>query len=274
DDPESVAPAAAEGTLAASAARLARDLMEAMGASSERVAKALEQVADAVKRVRDALGALLGAGGAPEPVEELLERVGAVITNVAEALGTLLGARGPPGPDGNLLEQVGAVVADLARGMGDALGSLLPGGSEAPGPAGYRAGYHAVLPLAFYGLPEPSARLLEQGVGAAKAELARMAGGAHRASGPAHPADSPVAPPAAPLPETPSLPLPIAPGGAAAASASLLGASGSPSGDPQLPFAVLVLFSVALLQGGKLVCRQREPLRPASALRPAAERPG
>jgi hypothetical protein len=270
DDPESVTPAAAEETLAASAARLARDLMEAMGASSERVAKVLERVADAVKRVRDALGALLGAGGAPEPVEELLKRVGAVIADVAEALGTLLGARGPPGPDGNLLEQVGAVVADVGRGMGHALGSLLPAGSEAPGPAGYRA----VLPLAFYGLPERSARLLEQGVGAAKAELARMAGGTQRAGGLAHPADNPVAPPASPLPETPSLPVPIAPGGAAAASASLLGASGSPYGDPQLPFAVLVVFSLALLQGGKLVCRQREPLRPASALRPAAERPG
>ena len=265
-----MAPAAAERTLAASAARLARDLMEAMGASSERVAKALEQVADAVKRVRDALGALLGVGGAPEPVEKLLERVGAVVANVAQALGTLLGARGPPGPDGKLLEQVGAVVAALARAMGDALGSLLPRGSEAAGPAGYRA----VLPLAFYGMPERSARLLEQSVGAAKAELARMAGGAHRAGGPAHPADNPVAPPASPLPETPSLPVPIAPGGAVAASASLLGASGSPSGDPQLPFAVLALFSVALLQGGKLVCRQRESLRLISALRPAVERPG
>jgi len=41
-----------------------------------------------------------------------------------------------------------------------------------------------------------------------------------------------------------------------------------------LPFAVLALFSVALLQGGKLVGRQRESLRLISALRPAVERPG
>jgi len=196
--------------------------------------------------------------------------VGAVVADVTQALGTLLGARGPPGPDGELLERVGAVAADLARAMGDAIGTLLGGGSEAPGPAGYRA----VLPLASYGLPERSAEMLEQGVVAAKAELARMAGGAHRASGPAHPADNPIAPPASPLPETPSLPIPIAPGGAAAASASLLGASGASSGDPQLPFAVLVMFSLALLQGGKLVCRQLDPLRPRSALQPAVERPG
>ncbi|HEX2181264.1 MAG TPA: hypothetical protein VHH10_03195, partial [Rubrobacteraceae bacterium] len=58
------------------------------------------------------------------------------------------------------------------------------------------------------------------------------------------------------------------------ASASYFGASGSSSGDQQLPFAVLVVLSVALLQGGKLVCQRCEPLRPRSALQPAVERPG
>jgi hypothetical protein len=121
--------------------------------------------------------------------------------------------------------------------------------------------------------------MLEQGVGAAKAALSRAEKDAPRVGGPAHAEDNPIAPPAsplpeAPLPETPSLPIPIAPGGAAAASASLLGASGASSGDPQLPFAVLVMFSLALLQGGKLVCRQLDPLRPRSALQPAVERPG
>jgi hypothetical protein len=266
DDPGPAAPPAGSEGIAASVARLAHDLIEA---SSERVA-------DVVKRVRDALGALLGAGGAPKPLKELLERVGAAVADVAQALDALLGTRGPPGSDGQLLERVGAVVAGLAQTLGETLGALLPGASDAPRPAGYPA----VLPLAFYGLPERATELLERTVGTAMAEAAQATEGALRAGGgSAHPADNPVSTPAsplpeAPLPETPSLPVPIAPSGAAPASASYFGASGSSSYASQLPFAILALLSVALLQGGKRVCLQREPLRPRSALQPAAERPG
>jgi hypothetical protein len=112
------------------------------------------------------------------------------------------------------------------------------------------------------------------------AELAKATEDALRAGGSAYPADksvtSPAAPllPEAPLPETPSLPVPIAPGGVAPTSSSYFGASGSSSDALQLPFAILVLISGALLQGGKLVCQRREPLRPHSALQLAAERPG
>jgi hypothetical protein len=270
DDPSSAAPATAVESLAATIAGLVDDMMEA---SSERMA-------DVVKRVRDALGGLLGAAGAPKPFEELLERVGAVVADVAKALDALLGARGPPGPDGELLKQIGAVVANVAQtlteALGEALGALLPGGNDAPGPDGYRV----VLPLGFYGLPERTAELLERTVGSAMAELAQATEGVLRAGGStAHPADNPLTPPAspppnAPLPEMPSLPVPIAPGGPAPASASYFGASGSSSDASQLPFAVLVVLSVALLRGGKLVCQQREPLRPRSALRLATERPG
>jgi hypothetical protein len=101
-----------------------------------------------------------------------------------------------------------------------------------------------------------------------------------RAGGSAHPTDKSVASPAAPLlpeaplPETPSLPVPIAPGGGAPASSSYFGTSMSSATALQLPFAILVLISGALLQGGKFVCQRREPLRPHSALQLAAERPG
>jgi hypothetical protein len=259
DDPGPAASADSE-SVAAIIARLAHDLMEA---SSDRVA-------DVVKRVRDALGALLGAGGAPKPVKELLERIGAVVANVAQALDTLLGARGPPGPDGELLERIGAVVANVAQALGEALGEVLLGGSDAPDPATY-----PLAPtLAFYGPPERATELFVQTAGTAIAKVAQATGGALRAGGLAHPTDNPVAPPASPAPEAPLLPVPIAPSGPAPASASYFGASGSSAEALQLPFAILVLFSVALLQGGKRVCERREPLRPHSALRLAAERPG
>jgi hypothetical protein len=160
--------------------------------------------------------------------------------------------------------------------MGAALGALLPGASEPTGPATYGV----VLPLAFYGLPERTTELLERTVGTPIPRVAQATEDALRVGSSAHPTDKPVASPAAPLlpeaplPETPSLPVPIAPGGGAPTSSSYFGASGSSSDALQLPFAILVVFSVALLQGGKLVCERREPLRPHSALQLAAERPG
>jgi hypothetical protein len=200
-----------------------------------------------------------------------------VVADVAQALNTLLGARGPPGPDGKLLEQVGAVVADVAQAMSEALGTLLPpSGSEPTG----LATYGVVLPLAVYGLPERTTELLEQTVGTTMPRVAQATEDALRAGGSPHPTHKPVASPAAPLlpeaplPETPSLPVPSAPSGPAPASSSYFGTSMSSANALQLPFAILVVFSVALLQGGKLVCERREPLRPHSALQLVAERPG
>jgi hypothetical protein len=284
DDPGPAAPSDAEETLAATVAQLAKDFMEAsserVGDVAERLANVAERVADVVQRVRDVLGGLLSADGASNPVKDLLERVGNVVADVAQALSTLLGARGPPGPDGKLLERVGAVVADVAQAMskalGEALGTLLPGASEPTGPATYGV----VLPLAFNGLPERTTELLEQTVGTAMPRVAQATEDALRAGGSAHPTDKSVASPAAPLlpeaplPETPSLPVPIAPGGGAPASSSYFGTSMSSATALQLPFAILVLISGALLQGGKFVCQRREPLRPHSALQLAAERPG
>jgi hypothetical protein len=266
DDPGSAVPTDAEETLAASVAQLAKDLMEA---SSERVADVVERVADVAKQVRDVLGTLLDADGASNPVKELLERVGTVVANIAQALGSLLGGDGTPGSEDKLLERVGAVVANIAQALDDALGMLLPGGGFAPGPAS-----NPVTPsLAFYGLPERATEQFEQ-AGIAVANLAQATGGALGAGGSPRPTDKSFAPPVAPPPDAPSLPVPIAPGGPAPTSSSYFGASGSSANALQLPFAILVLISVALLQGGKLVCQRREPLRPHSALQLAAERPG
>jgi hypothetical protein len=265
DDPGPAAPTDAE-TLAASVAQLAKDVMEA---SSERVADVVERVADVVKQVRDVLGTLLDADGASNPVKELLERIGTVVANITQALGSLLGGHGATGPDDELLERVGAVVANTAQALGDALGALLPGGGYAPDPASTPV----APPLAFYGLPERGPELFEQ-AGTAVANLAQETGGALGAGGSPHPTDKSFAPPVAPPSDAPSLPVPIAPGGPTPASSSYFGASGSSANALQLPFAILVLFSVSLLQGGKLVRQRREPLRPHSVLQLAAERPG
>jgi len=240
DDPEPAAPADAQDTLAASVALLAHDVMEA---SSERVADAVERVAEVVKEVGDMLGALLDADDAPNPVRELLEDVGNVVANIAQALD-------------------------------DALGALLPGGSDAPDPASNLL----APPLAFYGLPERATKWFEQ-AGTEMTNLARAPGGVLRADAGHNPIDKPSAPPppappVSPPPGVPPPPVPVAPGGPAPASSSYFGASGSSAGTLELPFAILVLLSGALLQGGKRVCQRREPPRPHSALRLVGERPG
>lgn len=269
DAPGAAPPTDAE-TVAASVARLVHDLMEA---SSERVAAAVDR---AVGRIGDMLGALLGDDAAPKPVKDLLEQVGVVVADIAQALVTQLTAGpGTPGPDDKLLERVGAVVGDLTRTLGDALGgalSTLPkDGHETSVPASNPV----IQPLAFYGLPERATEQLFEQAGSAMAHLAQETRGALRNAGSAPlTEDRPFVPPVAPPPDAPSLPLPISPVGTAPASSSYLGASASSADALQLPFAILVLFSVALLQGGKLGCPRGDPLRPQSALQLAAERPG
>ena len=219
------------------------------------------------------IGALLGADDAAKPVKELLEQVGAVVANLAQALGALLGGDGIPGPDGKLLERVGAVAADVGRALGDALGALV-GGDGAP----YPFSDPMAQPLAaLYGLPERASELLEWS-GAAVANLAQATGGSLSAGSlsaggaPHQTHNKPFPAPLAPLPVAPSLPTPAAPGGYS--SSSLLVGSGSGADAFQLLFAVLILFSVALLRGGRLSWLRRESHGPPTAFLLAIERPG
>jgi hypothetical protein len=86
--------------------------------------------------------------------------------------------------------------------------------------------------------------------------------------------DDPVNDPSIPA----SIPMPTAPtsvpgGGSSPAVNSLSSGSVSSGSDRELLMAVLVLFSIALLQG-KLSWLRREPLRPRAGLQLAIERPG
>jgi hypothetical protein len=229
-----------------------------------------KHVAMAVEKIGEVLGALLGADKQAKPVKELLEQVGAMVADLAQALGTLLGGEGSPGPGGELVEQVGAVVANLARGLGNALGWLLAGGGDVPYPA---SGPVAQPLLAFYGLPDRGYEVLGR-AGSAVADLAQAKSRALGAGGSQHQTHKPFAPPVAPVPVAPSLPVPVAPGGPAPASSSFFGASASSADTLLLPFAMLLLFSVALLQGGRLSWLRRESHGPPTAFVLAIERPG
>jgi hypothetical protein len=158
--------------------------------------------------------------------------------------------------------------------MGDALGTFV-GRGDAPYPASNPMAQPIAQPLlAFYGLPERTTELLER-AGAAVTNLAQAMGGSLSAGGAPHQAHksfpAPVAP-VAPLPVAPSLPTPAAPGGYS--SSSLLVGSGSSADAFQLLFAVLVVFSVALLQGGRLSWLRRVSHGPPTAFLLAIERPG
>jgi hypothetical protein len=162
----------------------------------------------------------------------------------------------------------------------------LLGGGEDGAPAPAAGSYVVAQPLAaFYyeyeqSYEQATAALI--GWSAAEAsELARMAGGALGGSGghspnqgagkPATPPVSPPAtPPVAPLPLVPVSP-PFTPVGY---STSFLGASGSAPDVLLLLFAVLAVFSVALLQGGRLSWLRRESHGPPTAVVLAIERPG
>jgi hypothetical protein len=104
---------------------------------------------------------------------------------------------------------------------------------------------------------------------AAVGELAQAAGRALGGGVAPNQAGVPATPPAAP-PPVPVAP-PVPPVGY---SSSLLVASGSAADAFQLLFAVLALFSVALLQGGRLSWLRRESHGPPTAVVLAIERPG
>jgi hypothetical protein len=117
--------------------------------------------------------------------------------------------------------------------------------------------------------PGPTEDLIEQ-VGNAVANIAQATGGAFSAEGVSNQADEAFTPPIVPAPT-----VPVAPGAPApASSSSFLSTSWSSTDTFQLLFAVLLLFSVALLQGGKLLWRHCDALGPRSVLQLAVERPG
>jgi hypothetical protein len=253
--------ATADG-LAASVVGLMDDLLDSY---SERAAAMVERAgelaSDLARAAGGVLGALLGGAGAPESVEEMIEQLGGLMGRLAQALGALLLGGGHSAPAGQLIEGVADVVGDLAQTVGALLGGLL-GEGGAPDPASNR-----VAQLAAF-LYARTADMVER-----DAELmGRMVRTADEALGGEVPnqAGEPIAPPVAPLPA-----VPVAPGGSAPVGYSFfLSASGSSADAFQPLFAVLVLFSIALLQGGKSSWQRRNPLRPSSALRLAVERPG
>jgi hypothetical protein len=219
----------------------------------------------------------------------MIEQVAAVVGDLVEALGALLGGDGAPAPVGvqlgegvaALAERVGTLASELAL----AVVALLGGGGGLPEPATTSG----VAQMSAF-LYERATGLIERG-GELVGEQAQVAAGALYATlinvdgGIAAPQEqrtaqqqtggsSPAAPPVAPIPAVPATP-----GGGPAAplagySSSFLGASGSSAEAFQMMFAILALFGLALLQGGKLLRHEREPLGPSSAHILAIERPG
>jgi hypothetical protein len=187
--------------------------------------------------------------------------------SLGDALGALVGGDGSSAPYGQLLEGVGAVVADVARALGDTLGALVGGdGTTYP-----LSGPVAQPLLALYGVPERASELL-QGAGDAVTNLAQATGGLLGAGGAPHQTHKSIPAPVAPPPVAPLLPAPAAPGGYS--SSSVLVGSGSAGDDFRPLFAVLAVFSVALLQGGRLSWLRRESHGPPTAFTLAIERPG
>jgi hypothetical protein len=245
--------------------------------AADSLAASVARLAEAVDRVTDVVKALFGAEGVSKAVKDLIEQVGGLVS-------ALLGGNGASDSSEGLIGRVSHAVGELAQGFGGVFGGLLGGdGDGAPAPAGY---YLSAQPLAAFYYEyeqsyEQSTTALIEWSAAEVSELARMAGGALGGSGglspnqgagkPATPPVSPpVTPPVAPLPLVPVAP-PFTPVGY---STSFLGASGSAPDVFLLLFAVLAVFSVALLQGGRLSWLRRESHGPPTAVVLAIERPG
>ncbi len=258
-DPGSTTPTTATITADDLVASVAQMIADLVGFCSEKLADVVEKAAHVVG---DVIVALLGIDGAPKPVGELIEQIDDVVADLTQALGALLGGDGTPGPADNVIELIGGVVANLGQTLSGTLEALL-GGGDAPGPSSTPT----VQPFASYWYPEQIAGLTE-GVGGAAGNLAQAVGRALGGGGSPTPTHKPFTPPVAP-------PVPVVPSGPALASFSpFLSAAGSTAGASQQLFFVLVPFSVALLQGGKLLWHRRESLGPYSALLLAIERPG
>jgi hypothetical protein len=230
--------------------------------AADNLAAAVAKIADGVvESVTDVVQASIGAEGASN-VKELIEQDGDLVN-------ALLGGNGSSGSHQGLMEHVANAGGDLVQAISGMLGDLLGRDEGAPIPDNYNL---AVQPLAafYYDYEQTSTELMGQ-TAAAVGELAqtvgRVLGGSgsvasnHEAGVPATPAAPPPVPAAPPV-----LPLGY--------SSSLLVVSGSAADALQLLFAVLALFSVALLQGGRLSWLRRESHGPPTAVVLAIERPG
>jgi hypothetical protein len=153
-------------------------------------------------------------------------------------------------------------VTDVVSALTEALGALLLGTDRVFDPVTNGVGQ----PLAF--LYERATGLIERG-GELMRELAQAAAGGLYSGGaaPERTGERPVAPLVAPRPVVPATPV---------GYSSYFGTSSWSSAEKafQLSFAVLALFSLSLVQGGKLSRYRFEPLGPPSAAILAIERPG
>jgi hypothetical protein len=258
-------PSTAADNLAAAVAQIADDAVEGItdvvqaSVGAEAAPKEKEQV----EQVGDLVNALLSGNGSSGSLQGLMEHVPNEVDDQVQAIGGMLGGDdGAPAP----VEVVGGLVSmlgDLTGALGEAHGSLV---GVVPAPTDH---YPSAQPLAafYYGYDQATTELIERSA-AAVGELAQAAG---RALGgvASNQAGVPATPPAAP-PPVPTAP-PVPPVGY---SSSLLVASGSAADAFQLLFAVLALFSVALLQGGRLSWLRRESHGPPTAVVLAIERPG
>jgi hypothetical protein len=214
---------------------------------------------DAVESVTDVVQASSGAEGASKE-KVLIEQVGDLVN-------TLLGGKGSSASLQGLKEHVDNAVGDLVQAIGGMLGGLQGGDDGAPIPDN---SYLSAQPLAaFYHYEQATTELIERSAGAV-GELAQAAGRALSGGVAPNQAGVPATPPAAP-PPVPVAPPVVPPLGY---SSSLLVASGSAADAFQLLFAVLAVFSVALLKGGRLSWLRRESHGPPTAVVLAIERPG
>jgi hypothetical protein len=186
---------------------------------------------------------------------------------VGDLVNALLVGKGSSGSLQGLREHVADAVGDLVQAIGSMLDGLLGGDEGAPIPAKY---YLSAQPLAayYYGYEQATTELIERSadtVGELAQATGRMLSGGVAPNQAGVPATPPAAPP--PVPVAPPAP-PLG------YSSSLLVASGSATDAFHLLFAVLALFSVALLQGGRLSWLRRESHAPPTAVVLAIERPG
>jgi hypothetical protein len=211
---------------------------------------------DAVVSVIDVVQGSIDAESAPK-VKELIEQAG-------DLMNALPGGNGSSGSHQGLMEHVTNAGGNLVQAMGGMLGR----DDGAPIPDNY---FIAVRPLAafYYDYEQTSTELMGR-TAAAVGELAQGVGRVLSDSGGV--AQNQVGVPATPAapPPVPAAP-PVLPLGY---SSTLLVASGSAAEAFQLLFAVLALFSIALLQGGRLSWLRRESHGPPTAVVLAIERPG
>jgi hypothetical protein len=196
----------------------------------------------------------------PAPIDTTTEQT----EPVGDLVNALLVGKGSSGSLQGRMEHLANAVGDLLQAIGGMLGGEDDG---APIPENY---YLALQPPAafFFDYEQSTTELIERTT-AAVGELAQSVGRVLSGGLAPNQAGVPATPPATP-PPVPVAP-PLTPVGY---SSSLVVASGSAADAFHLLFAVLSLFSVALLQGGRLSWLRRESHGPPTAVALAIERPG